>query len=136
MPTKPKPPNNNQNPAKFPEEVTNPKVNSSIHTEAHFKNKPPGAKQSEFKHVKKSGKSSKNDAEKGRKGQMMKEIRKKVTGAGGGKKTKHHDEDHHRVYKHKKGGSAHGGKFRDGAKRKKLNYKKVYNHPVDEILSN
>jgi hypothetical protein len=59
------------------------------------------------------------------KGQMFKDLHKKDKVEGGGKKTKYHEQDGHKSSKFHIGGSGHGGKFREGAKKKKLSYKKV-----------
>ncbi|XP_044269445.1 nuclear speckle splicing regulatory protein 1-like [Tribolium madens] len=109
-------------------------TNEALATEQHHsksgeaagKQDEKGAKHSEFNHVKKSGKSSKHDVEKARKGQSLNELHKKVNAEKKGKKTKYHAKDGYKSLNEHSGGSGHGAKFQEAAKKKKLNYKKGY----------
>lgn len=85
-----------------------------------------GAKDGEHKHVKLTESKSKHDHEKSKKVHAGKVTHKTEHGEGGGIKHSHHDEDAHKSSEHHQGGSQDGLKHEDGAKRKKLNFKKVF----------
>lgn len=76
--------------------------------------------------MKVSESNSKHDHEQGKKGQSGKVLHKIQDEEGGGKKHSYHDEASHKSSKQQQGGSQDGLKHQEGAKRKKLNYKKVY----------
>lgn len=84
-----------------------------------------GAKHSSHKHIKKAGRISAHEEEEAKKG--GKEVIKHVVHdeEGGGKKSKSHSEDSHQSYKKSDAHSAHGAKFKSGAKQKKTNFSKV-----------
>lgn len=86
-----------------------------------------GGKDGEHKEIKVTESKSKHDHEKSKKIQSGKVLAKGEHEEGGGKKHTHHDEGAHKSSEHHEGGSQDGLKHEAGAKRKKLNFKKVYN---------
>lgn len=86
----------------------------------------PGANGDEHKQVKVTESSSKHDHEKGKKIHSGKVTHKTEHEEGAGKKHVHHDEASHKSSEHHEGGSKDTLKHEDGSKRKKLNFKKVF----------
>ncbi|XP_018568502.1 hornerin [Anoplophora glabripennis] len=85
-----------------------------------------GKKYSDHKHTKKSGKRSKHNEVKGRKGIDYKELQSVEDEEGGGKKTKFHTQGTHKSYKKSGGGSAQGLKYEESSDHKKNNLKKGF----------
>lgn len=84
-----------------------------------------GKKLHAHKTIKKSGKKSIHDEEKAKKGETLKELHTKKDEEKGGKKTDHHSSSKYSAHKKSGGGSQDGAKFREGAKHKKGNFRKV-----------